>query len=295
MNKLLLLILFSSFNLQSLDNYICGNNFKKLAKFVVDESSDVFEPESVKQGDIIFVRNRLEYLKIFFLYINPKIKHKYILITHNDDCSPSIVKKYIDINNIYAWFSINVDYNHPKLIPIPIGIGEGCYGKHYVGGIDKLNKTIVLDKKYLLYMNFNVQTNANLRMPVYKTFCNKPFCYFPKDCLFTPYKRMSPMDFLKDVHNSKFVLSPEGNGMDCYRTWESLYVNSIPVVKTSVLDVLLQDLPVLIVKDWSDITEPFLQRKYRLIKNKTCNLEKLSFSYWKNLILDSQHRCLSDI
>eukprot|EP00581_Thalassiosira_minuscula_P011257 CAMPEP_0183725922 /NCGR_PEP_ID=MMETSP0737-20130205/21903_1 /TAXON_ID=385413 /ORGANISM="Thalassiosira miniscula, Strain CCMP1093" /LENGTH=356 /DNA_ID=CAMNT_0025957093 /DNA_START=32 /DNA_END=1099 /DNA_ORIENTATION=- len=56
----------------------------------------------------------------------------------------------------------------------------------------------------------------------------------------------------------KFMLSPRGVGLDCYRTWEALYLGMIPVVKTSTLDSMYQGLPVLIVDEWSDLTPELL-------------------------------------
>lgn len=287
------ILLYASFIYSdNYENLIYGNNFKKLAKFVVDEQYLEFNPEDVQQGDIIFVKNRAEFLRLFFLFINPKIENRYILITHNDDCPSSFAKKYLYLDKIFAWFSINVDLKDPKMIPIPIGIGQGCYGDYYAKQMCefflKPEETV---KKYLLYMNFNVQTNPQKRIPVFKLFNDKNYCFTPKKCLFTPAIRKSPGEFLEDVRHSKFVLCPEGNGMDCYRTWEALYVHSIPILKSSPLDVLLENLPVLIVKDWSEINQAFLERKYQMIKRKNYNYEKLNFDYWKNLIYEYQNKC----
>lgn len=58
-----------------------------------------------------------------------------------------------------------------------------------------------------------------------------------------------------------FVLSLKGNGLDCHRTWEALYLGSIVITLTSPLDALYVDLPVVILKDWKEILdEKNLQR-----------------------------------
>jgi hypothetical protein len=38
------------------------------------------------------------------------------------------------------------------------------------------------------------------------------------------------------------------------------------------------------VKEWTDITEEFLNKEYEIITNKKWNLEKLYFTYWENKI-----------
>jgi hypothetical protein len=56
------------------------------------------------------------------------------------------------------------------------------------------------------------------------------------------------------------VISPHGNALDCYRTWEALLMGCIPIVKRSPIDYLYADLPVAIVDEWSQITALNLQR-----------------------------------
>ena len=58
----------------------------------------------------------------------------------------------------------------------------------------------------------------------------------------------------------------------------------IPIVKTSGINDLYIDLPVLIVNDWSDINQKLLTDTINNFKNKTFNYKKLSLKYWMNLI-----------
>ena len=95
--------------------------------------------------------------------------------------------------------------------------------------------------------------------------------------------------YLEDLASSYFVLSPRGHGLDCHRTWEALYMGAIPIVKSSGMDALFSDLPVLIVKDWSEITESFLLKKWAEMKNTHYNFEKLYLSYWLSWIEQSKH------
>ena len=74
----------------------------------------------------------------------------------------------------------------------------------------------------------------------------------------------------------KYVISPHGNGLDCHRTWEALVLGCIPIMKSSPLDPLFEGLPVLIVKEWSDIRQELLDN----FQGNNSNLEKLELSYW---------------
>jgi hypothetical protein len=60
-----------------------------------------------------------------------------------------------------------------------------------------------------------------------------------------------------------FVLSPEGVGMDCHRTWEALMLGCIPIVRRSPICELFGELPVLIVEDWADVRRDVLEAYVR--------------------------------
>ena len=83
----------------------------------------------------------------------------------------------------------------------------------------------------------------------------------------------------------KYILSPHGNGLDCHRTWESLIFKTIPIVKTSTLDDLYKDLPVIIVNKWNDIDfEKLLTFKTEDFKD-ICTIE-----YWRKKIYKKINR-----
>jgi hypothetical protein len=75
-------------------------------------------------------------------------------------------------------------------------------------------------------------------------------------------------------------------GMDCHRTWEALCLGCIPIVKTSPLNSLYDGLPVLILNDWSDLTEELMQSTVLDFKERQSEfqMEKLTLKYWVDLI-----------
>jgi hypothetical protein len=82
---------------------------------------------------------------------------------------------------------------------------------------------------------------------------------------------------------SRFVISPHGAGLDCHRTWETLFLNSIAIVRKSSLDVLYDDLPVLILDEWEDLTaEKLAGFYYKFADSSFDNYVKLQASYWDN-------------
>jgi len=77
-------------------------------------------------------------------------------------------------------------------------------------------------------------------------------------------------------------------GLDCHRTWELFLAGVILILKTSSLDqmYLQNDLPVIILNDWSELnnlTEDKLNQYLKENEEKRSFeniLSKLTFSYW---------------
>lgn len=259
-------------------NYITGNGFKACADFIVENDSVQFDPIIIPTKSIIYIETHG--LAFFFEHIFPQIKSPIILITHNSDHpAPGKFVHYLNDERIIRWYGQNCDVIHPKFFPIPIGIANAkwVHGNTYIFDqvLDQLEAK-KQKKSSRLYVNFSA-TNS-MRPYLYSLFQDKPFVKMGSQ---KPLR-----EYLLQMAHYRFVLSPFGNGLDCHRTWEALLVDSIPVVQTSTLDPLYEDLPVIIVQDWSQITPEFLQEQYYKLKQKKYLREKLFMDYWVKLIHD---------
>ena len=307
--KIFLLVLFVIFPLRGIIKladkieslYIMGTNFKNIC----DHSAypphkyretpnpfHYFDPKAVKDGDLIYISN--DYIVDFFLNKHPKIKSRYILVSHQSDWSAPgcveggayknlAIKKrslaFLNDPRLIAWFGLNQDLEHPKFIPLPAGIcywREKIYIDTFLEALRSKEHSFSL-KNILLYINFTVRHAPQKRKAVFDKFRLKDFC--------TVRQSLPLSNYFDDLISSKFVLSPEGAGADCYRTWETLSLGSFPVVKTSLLDNLYEGLPILIVSDWSEVTKDFLEKKYNEMLTKEYSYEKLFMPYWIDKIM----------
>jgi len=96
---------------------------------------------------------------------------------------------------------------------------------------------------------------------------------------------ISPDEFYIQIAKSKYVLSPEGTGIDCHRIYESIFFNTIPILKTSELDYFYESLPVLIIKNWDEINQDYLELNYFDLKIKleqwlNTNPNWMKAEYW---------------
>jgi hypothetical protein len=254
--------------------FISGDVFRHFSNHVVDDLCIPFYPESVKESDLVFLKTK--YLPKFAKYMHPFIKKPYILITHNgDEDIPGNYSYLLEDPKLIKWYGTNAVQAHSKLIPLPIGFGNDLGIQPMPEEIIAENQRNPLPKKRLCYLNFNPRNHSE-REKVYNYFIRQPFCFVDSS------KRYS--DYIAEVMQSKFTVSPRGNGFDCTRVWESLLVGTIPILKRSPLDPLYLDLPVLIVENWGEICEEFLESKFEEIVAKPYNLSKLYADYWLKLI-----------
>jgi len=275
-------------------DYINGNKFSEISHIVGGFSPADFNPPkidfSLLKDAIIFWKT--DYLDYLFTYIKYS-KKKYILITGMSDCSID-KKRFEDKPNcIKKWFGVNIEYDHPDLISIPLGIenhisgqGKGLFTNHewFINNKKRLKQEA---KDFILYCNwcsYSDKREVNkgkvsrklvlqqLRKSGFKI-QNRIFKIHTKPAL--PFE-----DYCEDMAKHMFIICPPGNGVDTHRTWEALYLGCYPIVIKNRI-YRDWDLPIIQVNDYSevsfDVLEESLEGKY--------NYEMLNMSYWKDRVI----------
>ena len=128
----------------------------------------------------------------------------------------------------------------------------------------------------LAYLNINPNTFPSERLHVLNTFFG--------DNWVTGEMNVSWGDYYRQIASHKFVFSPRGNGIDCHRTWEALYLRTIPIVIRSVTMNEFSDLPILFIDKWEDLSYNKLLDFYEASKSKLFDLSAMKITYWKDLI-----------
>ena len=254
--------------------FISGDTFRSKAHHIFDEISVIF-PEKVRTNDIVFADIRK--INEFFKVIHPKIKYRYKLITHNGDEAVSNDLVSLMDDKVIHWFGQNVNVVHPKVSPIPIGLENMYfYNNGIIANFNKLQKNHVLKRNKILY-GFSIATNPLKRKPIHEVLLNIEVCEKVEGW-------PNASKYLNILNTYKFVASPPGNGIDCIRTWEAMYLGVIPIVEESILTNYYREigLPLLVIKDWGElkkISESSLQQIYQEISPKFSNTA-LYFDYW---------------
>jgi hypothetical protein len=93
--------------------------------------------------------------------------------------------------------------------------------------------------------------------------------------------------YYSQIAAHRFVLSPEGNGVDCYRTWEALYLGAIPVVMVSPAMTTFAGLPILFTEDYSELSHAYLEQRWREMSQDTFEVDRMLRSYYFRRFLTS--------
>lgn len=265
------------------DTYIMGDNFRAIADHIFDEKTRC-SAKDIKKKDVVFINTDL--IDKWFTESHPFIKDKYIIITHNSD--RVIGKKelgYID-EKIIMWYAQNNIVQHERVHPIPIGIenkrlfGPGFILEKYI----KRNRKEIEKKNRIIY-GFSLQTNPKERTVALDSLKSNRFA--------DPVGNInSQEEYLNALDCYKFVASPIGNGPDCHRTWEAIYLNTVPIVSDDcfIRAFTKIGIPIKSIQGWDDlngITETELNKEYDDIMCQK-NSEALYFNYWKKLILNTK-------
>ena len=222
--------------------YISGDTFRAFADHIFDEVTKL-NPKNIKRGQVVFVKS--DFLNLYFEKIHPLIDCKYIIVTHNSDSE--IFDEYID-SKIIRWYAQNANTRHSVVTPKPIGLENLHHHKNGQIALFDVYKNINNSKTNTILFGFNIYTNPLERQQAFDALSSHKSAVEIK-------KWHGPESYLETLSKHKFVASPEGNGIDCHRTWEAMYLGVIPIVRRTVLSEYFYDLglPILLISNWNEV------------------------------------------
>lgn len=262
---------------------------------------DMLTSNKMFNGMSIYVCSDL--LKFFVNTILPQIKNTFVLVSGDSDlCVPKEILTMIEtdtlLNSQYLlkWFAQNTRMqNNNKIIQMPIGLDyhsinsnpEFKWRMPHENWLpieqEKILKNIILNSKPFyeripkIYVNFS-KNNDRFKQRI------SSLNIIPKNLMVINANFTPRTINWKQTSIFSFVLSPFGMGMDCHRTWEALCLGCIPIICAPNFKNLFEDLPILIVNNWSEINNILLIDTINKFKNQKFNYDRLSLKYWVDKI-----------
>lgn len=198
------------------------------------------------------------------------------------------------------------DNIHRNLLHHALNIRYGNYGKLLTNYIvdnsrldDKIQQAKEQSNSVLVSFKVGRLQRKTAREPVVNYFCSSSDG-IPGPAAVSPFRSMGGEAFCGEfphvqyhmnLSRFRFVASPSGYGRDCYRTWETLFMGSYPIVLASAIqDTVYDGLPVLILNNWTQATPTLLNDTYHRFMAQNWSLDKLYFTYWEKEIYSRRER-----
>jgi hypothetical protein len=131
---------------------------------------------------------------------------------------------------LIRWHSSNVNYEHPKLKPLPLGLANPQHPHGNSSAIAKVLWSSLPQTQAMPYLHFDLSTRPEFRKACMQTLTDKGY---------VRSEGMAFEDYVPLLATHKFAFCPMGLAMDTHRLWECLYLGVIPIVLRSKFTELL--------------------------------------------------------
>ena len=271
----------------------------------------------LQSGTIILVDTTE--LDSFFSDMYPLLVEKFVLFSMNGDPgAPGRFLNYLSDDLLLHWYASNCDASDDKLTCVPIGFAHNNDQKRIMDkvlsripvtyrnhGQPHFAKSVEDSRTGLALATYNLYESASksdskylkvhrARTQVTEHLCGKNKDMWKNESIFCGSAGGRGREYLYELSLMyKFMISPHGVGYDTYRTWEALFLGMAVVVKSSTLDPMYKDLPVLIVKDWTDLTPELLHQTWDQFQHQTFDFSSLYINPWQHKV--SSHRASPNV
>lgn len=197
--------------------------------------------------------------------LNCNINHKYAIRMYSWTKST-----FHEIpSNVGHWFVANNGIlDDPRISSIPFGVAGSK-----IEDATKYARNDSIQRNKFLYVNFGIHTYERYALLQYYKQLQSGWV--------TIVDKEKPFDeYWTDLQSHQYVLCPNGNGIDCYRTLESIYAGATPLVEINEVTLGLKKL----LSEIQLCPNLMFTQKEGLPKQSTSVSEFAYMRYWSNRI-----------
>lgn len=214
-----------------------------------------------------------------------------ILITGNSDYSITDQHAMMAPRCIRRWYAQNAEALSPLVVGIPMGIenheecvlpGHGVGWQHAVEKAELLSDPPEATATRGVYANFSLETHPS-RSRVRELCEGLEFITTKVSEKHSEINKRSYKEYISDILEHKMAVCPRGNGVDCHRVWEVLYLGRVPIIKRTPAMRHFEQLPILFLDDWEQVRNfDMLEQEYHRVRNNQKDI--LYMSFWNNKV-----------
>jgi len=266
--------------------------------------------ENLPLHKVIWIAALVKNEQHFAKYMAHQIKSPYVLLAGKNDKEfrPWKFNKYLKgaESKICKIYSRNMASDEEKYVALPVGMGQEFWNDeifvaHALEALIKENWIKPKEKKNQIFIAWADKTSlSGLRSDLRRIMC--PLDTFickeddsPESTL-TKRNDSDIIGYFKQLETFRYVLSPPGEGYDCFRTWEALFLRSIPIVQRDLVkSSVFENLPVWIYDDLMEVeklTHDDLNEHWNAIDWDSYEWDRLTRQYWENRIRADAEKCV---
>ena len=269
--------------------YLAGDTYRKIADVLYDNthlcSADEINNFSKSKIDkerknpLVFVSSFK--LEDFVKNVLSKINRPFVLLTHQGDINinSDFHKELSKNKNILHWFAQNCNIKSAKITPLPIGLEDRW--RHNAGAISdfKKGKYLKNKKEPKIIFGFSINTNPESRAPCFMALCKNKNAQ-------QIYKPLSCHLYRRKLSRFQFVASPAGNGLDCHRTYEAIYLGVVPIVENNYMNKYFKSLglPMILIDKtkWNTLDSWTPEKMQKMFDEEwsKADLKAMWLDYW---------------
>lgn len=249
--------------------FISGDTFRSACSIIIESSDCLNVLSGLDDAPPSLIYSSTSVAPTVLSAVTAEQASRHVLVIHNGDVIPA--PEIEEFGSKFARvFSVNWLGSTDIALPIPIGLEnrwrmQHGVPKHFSRGLPAERHALLRSRRSISVLSaFNVKTNPHERVEA------KGAADHRSEVHVSDY--VSPRKYHAALQESYFSLSPPGNGPDCHRTWESIYLGCIPIVLDRAWPFRDMNLPVLVATDWNEALTEVLEdpgAKYRSIMERS--------------------------
>jgi hypothetical protein len=264
--------------------YFWADNFPNKNTFPQHKIFSVSAFNAFGATPVLFVATGA--MRTFIATELPQIRIKFVLVSGDSDGSNPGILSDVEVKAILLatthWYGMNCDRILSRFTCLPLGIGQW-------NGLRELlqlavEKGIGLTNGREASLNPTKTINVLAAFTRYKGHTQRNQLWVDACANYTCTDKTTGIAYYSMLSKTKWVLVPFGMGLDSYRLWETIWMDSYPIVESHpAMDTMYTDLPVLIVKKFRDLNTTFLESMYsRFRTRRDWKFEKTYIRYWNS-------------
>ncbi len=262
--------------------YISGDSFRKLARLRWDEWKPCpFRPEDIKENDIVFIS--IWHWPVFYKEFLPVIKNRFFLIASNGD--QNLAQQYIPVlpKTVLSFWSINMLVHMERVKAIPLGLENYWYKWHGDIQAYKALGNLRKEKIFKILYGFTVDNGRAIREPLLEILNQLEIA--------EQSPRLNSYEYRRHLRKYAFVCSPSGNGEECHRTWEAMYLGVVPIVTRCAAMEHFESLgmPIKLIDTWDEVKlwdEETLRKIFQELSPRF-DSQALKMDFWEKQIRET--------